>query len=1111
MWVLLAQLYWVDVLRMRRFGRRLVFALLSHLDTVGIGMFNIPISRPNTDKQMHNDPDRDILSQLFNQLFSMVTSLLKSNPESFVFPSTWHKYRDMLRSELPLEDEAARTAHLNISVRNTRLAVTGSAYNPAGRQQLVRLLDSTFQRLVDPEFASECWATCDDKIQLIRTLTEWATSGHRSGLSKVYVATSLFRAWYSEPEFDATKPVLDVIDGVGAHDSIRKNLVYHLVTELVRMEAFSIPRYLQWLIARGGCYDASDVDSDTGSCATRLLVEMPVYRFQDGWKNERSNLLRRAGNFSVIEEELDMINALKCVEQALGLPLAPDDPMYDRKPFPLRKLLSKISRSSRSLKSFLGSQMRDAIKRKILSDGVTPELFASVRSVLETCEDFAILSDVVRFCTKSADPDVLAACADTINLNLPIWLALGSAIDLFDSLIERLKHLRQQQGIAARPLLASTSLLASRLPGHEGIAQHLRQELIENDRSNAIDACSPVSDSMLPQTTEGEVSDEIDKLLANGNKIDHPTMNRLFRTIVPRLEAGWAKADDSRRVYATSLTKMRVFDARHFDKLMADWVSHIRSLESRPKLMDLFPLLVTAGCLSMATLLHTANASPPMVGKTADAANLGSATYLQELLRLILMKTPKSVPLSVEEAYQFGIHQQAAQLDDAKGMLVLVRNVILEYSALRALDTDIELALDDAAMQGNFLDLLKYLAVVESAAATETLNIKGLPAEASDFISRMTTRLLVPGDDGSAQTSFDRILSLAGELTLPFCQLKLNCDLSKTDATSGESEEQPLSRFEVFANAMDRAIEANNIMWTSMLPCLSADVSQHLKSLAQGRFLSLVPSLKSDRLHEAASLDQIHTAKNLLGVIEAITAGQPAPKSAQLSATLAEKLADTTEIIALKPEEDNVALRNAVLSHWLPALLRLITLNSYISDPTMATPLPLVPATGKPALPTGVSHEIRARIIIVLSTLLLELQVLSPSVAGDLPEQVYDVAVSLADALPDDHRQQCAKVLLFLPGTTASTNTSSDPRLCYLLSMPQPSATDNLVLVHRDRLTTGPGSRSMGAMYGYGNAVPPKLTPFLMRPWEMLSESTPNVGENDTSLSLSLFESIKIQ
>lgn len=1037
----------------------------------------------------------------------MLVSLLKSNPESFVFPSAWSKYRDDVGEIIPVDDEAAHIAYTSVNARNSRIAVTGSAYHPAGRRQLVRLLDTSYHKLIDTNFASECWLVCDDKMQLTKTLAEWAISHHRPGLSKVYVAASLFKSWHGIPDFDPTRPLLEVVDGVGPEEHTRKSLVYHLITELVRNRTFSVPQYLQWLIARGGYHGASDVDPDTGSCATRLLVELPVYCLQERWRNERGNMLRRAGGFSLSDEDIDTMNALKHVEHTLGLPLSPGDAISQRRPLPLRKLLNKIRKSSRALKSTLGSHMRDVIARKILSDGVAPELFSSVRSILETAEDFAMLSDVVRFCAKSTEPDVLAACADTVNSNLSIWLALGSAIELSDTLVERLRMFRQQQGIAARSLLVATSRLASRLPDHNGIARHLCQELLDNDRSSAIDACSPVSDNMMaPSNLEGEVSDEVDRLLANGNRIDHPTMNRLFRTIVPKLEGGWTKRDESRRVYASSLAKMRVFDSHHFDKLMADWVSHVRSLECRAMLADLLPLLVTTGCLSVTTLIHTAIASPPLVGKAPASASLSSAAYLQELLHLFLVRTTKSELLSAEEVYQFGIYQESAKWDQPKTMLTLVRNVMLEYTGVKALQPDAELLLDDVTMQDALLDLLKFLIIADPATAMENLNIKGLPLETSDFISRMTTKLLIPGDDGSTHTSFDQILALAGELTLPFCQLKLNCDLSKTETLCGEDEDPAPSRFEVFANAMDRAIEVNNIAWTSMLPCLSSDVSQHLKSIAQGRFLSLVPSLKSDN----TSLDQINTAKNLLGVIEAITAGQPAPKTAQLSMIIFEKLFDICEIITARSADVYAEMRDAALNHWLPALLRLLVLQSYVSDPTLAVPLPLIAATGKPTPLVGPGHEARARIILALCSLLLELQQVPNDVASELPEQVLDVTVSLADALPDDMRQQCARILL-LSGTLASTNTPSDPRLYYILSTLRSTMADNLFLSHRDRPSTMPPGRAMNTLLGYGTLPQLKLTPYNLRPWELLSESTPNVSENDTSLSLSLFESIKIQ
>ncbi|VUC33217.1 unnamed protein product [Clonostachys rosea] len=1101
MWILIVRIYWADLLRSRKHGKRLVYGFLLHL------------------KSLYDDPDRDVFTQLSNQLSSILRTLIQSHPESFVCPADWSKYRETLKIVLPVEDQGAQKAYSGVNARNAFLAITGSAYPPAGKQQLVRLLDSTFRRFVEPDLATKCWEMSDDKFIITRTLVEWATSAYRPGLSKIYVAASLLRSWASMARFEATPSVLEVLDGVDTHDADRKNQFYLLVSELVRNGSFSIPYYLQWLIARGGFHGASDVDPDDGPCATRLLIEMPIHCFPKKWRNERSNLLRRAGGYSTESEEIDLSNAIKCVDHTLGLPLPPDDPLFERKPLPLRKLLTRIRKSSRACKASIGCHLRDVVARQVSVDGSQPTmlaLFMSARAILETAEDFAMLSDTIRACSKASEPSILAACADTVNAHLSVFIGMGSAVEIFQQLCERLRIIIQQ-GVLARPLLASISYLANRLPDQDELAGQLAQQLLQCDRSSAIDACSPVSDNMITQSqgAEGEISEEIDKLLASGNSIDHPTMNRLFRTLVPRLEAGWSKLDESRRVFASLLTKMRVFDPLHFDKLMTDWVSHVSTMDSRPKLLDLYPLLLTAGCLNITVLLHSSNISPAMVSQGVKATGRVPQPYFQELLELLLAKIPKSGTLTPEEEYQFTVQQQSAQYDDSSMFLSLVRSAIVEYISMRDISEKDNLPLEDLKLRGMLIEGLRYLVTVDSAAVSESLSINNLPDGCGEFLSTLSTRLLLPDGGEEVHTTFDQILGLANELTLPFCQLKLNLDLSMNQGNTTETEESvdtseaPMSRFELFATAMDRAIEANNIVWTSMLPCLSTDIAHHLRNLAYSRFLGLVPSLKSVSSLEGASEYRIHMAENLIGVIEAISAGQPSPKTSQLSTLAVEKLVDLGEIIASREHRE---LLMAVLNHWLPALLRLIILQGLAHDnATLGAPSSVAPG-GKLSLIT-VNCEARARAFLALCNLLLILQCLPPEVSGALSQQVFDVAIVLVDALPDDLRQQCARNVLLLSGMMAGSNVSSDPRLYYLLSTPQPAMADNLVLAHKDKPGTlhGSGGRGMGAMYGIGPSTSHKLSPFMMRRWEMLNESTPNVGENDTSLSLGLFEAIKIQ
>lgn len=1067
--------------------------------------------------KVHNDPDRDILLPLANQLSTLLAGLVKSNPESFIYPSTWTTYRDTLKAILPGDDEASQKAYQRLNTSNMRLASSSSSYPLASRQRLTRLLDSTLQNTTDANLATNCWAASYDKGQLVGTLIDWATSAHRPGLANVYTATRLlqnFKAWSASSSIDATTPVLNMLDKIDKDDQQRKQILYHLVAELTRERLFSVPQYLRWLISRGGIQDPSEIDSETGFCATRLLIELPIEALGTKLRTERANLLRRAGDYSVADEEADSNNAVACVRHTLGLGLSENDSissvLAQRKPIPLRKLATRIRNSSKALKCAVSSHLRAVMVQQGLSGSSHPavaSMFTSVRTLLEATQDFRILSDITKSCLKASEAEVLAACADTINANLSIFLALGSAEEAFNILVERLRQIGQQSTVP-RPLLAAISHLAQRMPGRKDTASQLRQELLQSDRSNAIDACSPVSDNMVAQTSngDGELSEEIDKLLASGNRIDHPTMNRLFRTILPRVEAGWTKHDDSLRVFASLLTKMRVFDMHHFDKLMADWISYVRTLDSRSRMVDLLPLLVTTGCLTVPTLLQTANATPPMTKLPANAnpATGSSATYLQELLQLLLMKLPKSTILSPEEAYRFSIHQDTAKSDNAATLLTLIRHTVVEYSVVRAHNPESSLPLDDELFSNTVLEALRLLVVVDSSAASEVLNIKRLPQDAIEPISRMTAQLLVPDQKENTEISFDQILSLATELTLPFCQLKLEFDLSRSEANPSASEDPAPSRFDLFANAMDRAMEANNITWTSMLPCLSSDISQHLKDLAHGRFLALLPSLKSSQLSDATSKEQIALAENLLGVIEAISTGQPTSKASQLTQPLVDKLVDLVDIVGNKNEEVAEA-RAAVLNHWLPALLRLVTLHA-TSVETLMDP----PQSAMAAKPPTVNHEARARVIVALCSLLLHLTHPSTSL---LSQHVFSVALHLVDSLPDGLRHQAAKSILLLPGALPSTSISSDPRLYYILSIPLPTAADNLVLAHREKgaMMASGGTKLMGAMYGLGPPMQEKLTPFVMRRWEMLSESTPIVGENDTSLSLGLFEAIKIQ
>lgn len=1117
MWILIAQICWADILRSRKYGRRLVYSILGHLHTI------------------HSHPDKDILIQLSSQLSTLLASLIKNNPDSFIDPALWPKYKDALEAFLPRDDKAGREAYQHVNARNSQVSITTTASPAVGRPQLVRLLDATLLGQIDRDLPQKCWATGDDKVDIVRTTVDWATSFYRPGLARVYIAANLIKVW-STLRINVTATILEHMDTIPAGDGGRKQMVYHLVTELVRTGQFLVSQYFQWLVARGACSHPSEVDSDDAPCTTRLLVHLPIRYLTEDQKDDRANLLRRAANYSAAEEANDISNSLMCVNHTLGLPLQ-GDTMAGRRPIPLRKLLPRILSSSKALQTAVGLHLRETVLRLVKSvQPVSLRIFSAIRTILEATQDFYALCDVLKLCSKTTNIEVLASCVDTVNLHLQVFYAQGGAERLFTIFFERLKAINQEQGLVSRPLLAALCFLSRRMPSRQELSKYLAHELTQSDRNNATDACSPISDNMVnpPSGADGEVSEQIEKLLASGNSIDYPTMNRLFGYIIRRLEAGWAKMDDNRRVHASLLTRLRLFDAQHFDKLMSDWVGRVRLLKSRQRLDAVFPLLIITDALPIAFLVGRASLTqaPPLGDAEAaaaaapDVATPGAVTYLQELLHLILSRLPADTDLSQEEAYRFGIYQRAIQLNHYKGLLSLIRHAAVEYADLRARVGDAKLPLDDGTYRESVLDALRLLVVVHTADVTEAFSPKNIPPSGFRLIHEMISNLFQQaGRLGSPFTAaYDEILRLTNELTMPFCQVKLNMDLSispprPTEGEDGQRQPSP-SQFDLFAKAMDRAIEAQNIMWTTMLPCLSEDISRHLQSQARSRFLALVPtpsSLSSSKAptnpqNPSANSNNLYLAEKLLGVIEAIVVGQPPPNTAQLNSVVADRLSDLVEIVvATKIREGKTAgVLGPIFKHWLPMLLKFVLLHSVSLEPMSASVM-TTSAQGKLVMPPH--HEARAHTVLALCRLFLALEALpSHLVGGGLRQQVFDVATVLADGLPDDLRLHCAKSILLLPGMMPNLHTSSDARLHYILSVPQMSPMDSLMLAHREK-TTMPHStaaRGMGAMYGIGPASQEKLSPYVLRRWELLSEPTPNVGVNDTSLSLSLFEAIRL-
>lgn len=1044
---------------------------------------------------------------------------MTSSAVNFVSPTTWPKHREALLSALPADDDLVQAAYRTINTRNELLSSTRAP--PAARQNLVKMLDATLHAPVLDDLPLKCWNMTKDPNALARTVLQWCTSAYRPGVAKIYVAHRLLSTWAGYG-FDVTGAVLAFLVADPMNELARKIALYHLVAELVRSSHFDPLRYIQWLIARGGLHDPNGVLPD-GNTASRLLVELPISALPDSLRNMRGNMLGRA-SYNVDDEANDIYMAISCVKSALGLHWMTD---ASNGSLPLGKLCRRVNVSSRALKSEIGQCLRQTVVLEMEraqgmgKDGLQFPMptFIAVRSILEAAEDFQTLAEFLKAALGLFDADILSSCTDTLNLHLATFGALGVAKELFDVLVGKLGCLTQTQGlVAARPLLASMAMLAPRIPGQETLVTYLN-DTIRNDRSSAVDASSPVSDNMAAriQDEEGELLDEIEKRLANKTSMDRTTMNSFLNKIIPKIQSCWGKVDERLRAYGSLLTRLRHFDTQHFDSFMTKWVIGIRNPQSRPPLSQIFPLLVSVGCLNFSVILTTTGdaVSVARPNMAARATAMAPSTYVQEVLELLTAPPAAKDLLTPDEIYRFQILQHQAPRAHFKEMVVLVRNALTEYCAFLGSGGTADVPLANPRNQDRLVALLRILVLTDQTNVPKLLTLKSADPAVGKMMDDISTRLLLPTQPPGTQVTFEQVLGLANEYSLPFCHLKLCQGFAVAEASGTNPQERLHNQLEVFGKAMDDAVDLRNITWTGILPWLLPEVTQHLLSRAQTRLFDLLPSIKTPAVDEG----NFQVAETLLSIIDTITRGGPTgSRPAQLAPATVDRLADLWELLA-SPVDTGV--KSLVLFKWLPLMVTFLGLHSHGHD-----------ATNKQA------NEIRGRILIVLSGILQELEGLSSLAFGDgnftsnrvsyMSQRILDLSLIFVDSLPDEPRQQCIRHL---------RDALSDSRLRYIFSH-TPMPLEHIMLLTKEKPpatqnSSQPGSRPRGTGFlgvgsltqnvwgvpvpvggiggGAGPAGGEKLSAYNFRRWENLNEPTPIVGENDTALSLTLFESIKVQ
>lgn len=1019
---------------------------------------------------------------IIERLRELLKTLMVSNPDSFVLPVAWAKYRDIIQSNLVSDEANFQIVFDAIDRRNRRLIMPGIEKDNTTQQRLIQILDSTLSGSFDNDMLKQCWKLDDDKSMLLRVVLDWSTSSYRPGYSKIYVAARIFRFW-SKSGAEITNAILDFVASDACEKGRNKRSFYHLLSELARSEHFSVAKYLQWLVARGGLHDVKDVLPD-GPCATRLLAELPTHNLSEAIVPLHSTLLSRAG-FFVDEEEENMRICMAAINRTLPAMQADDDTRMDLDTVQvdddINALIAPLSRSSKSeiglwLRHKVRLQMQqptippldnwDTSTMKSSTSAITVTEFNRVRSYLELVEDYSMLADTLKLASSSNDAEVLASCTDTVNLHIKPLTAIGALSNLFEILVTRLRVLTEEQEFLPRVFLASLSDLATRIPSHKALAHRLSQDLVSSGRKTTADACSPVSDHVaITQASELDFVDEIEKILASGNSMDKATLDRLFQRVSMQLELSWTKPLQKQKQYGVLLTRLRPFDPRHFDVLMSAWVVRFLQMEERPRMMAALGPLVASGCLSFSVIAK----STGIVLETESSLGSSHSRTSQELVQLLLGVSDTTDSISAEDAYRLRIKQSHIQTDSPEAVLTSIRQDLERSKSAKSKD-----ATQDTSLLIYQHDTYKVLQQYALSYPDMIIRVLVLPlikngdSRGGRVITAFVDRLL-SGKKGDDDITTEAILNIANDLTLPFCQIKLESMFSGEDSDMSGTDESRSGRLQAFDSAIEAAVNSGKTAWASIVPLLEVSVAQHLRRRSELQFLALFPSHKMAGTFDFSSMEsRILHARNLLRIIDSTAYSIASSQTGTNNTNIAQDILTTLNgVRLLLSGTQMISIKEALITQWMPLLLSFVTLHTSEFEATK------------------VGHEIRAKVILALSAVLLDLQTLDLNMeaAGDLMEQDFDLALHLIDALPDDVRQQCIRSL---------HDTISSPQMYYLFSF-QANPSEGLVLCQKENAPTTSGERNE------------KLTPFVLRRWEMLGEPTPNIGENDTSLNLTLF------
>ena len=1015
----------------------------------------------------------DVNVALKIRLQKLVAVLAVSNRGCLIVPRAWEKYKYLLAPK-PGSDEATNTPANNITKRNERLAAPlykTSANTSSPLLDLYGMLDSVGVDSDLEKLAERCLALVPDTSTLVSALLDWASTPYRAGIARVYLAARAIAQLHSTG-IDTDAVILHYLHSSTTISKSGTESVHRAIVDLIRLEAFSVGRYLQWLIT-SGVLSASDGPT----CATSLIVSLPTTGLPIHVVNTRKTLMRRLGyaaNENTLVDEalarIDDVISRSATEQV--------DPF----PLPEGSTISALYSISRSICTKLCSVAKDY--------GVSIGAFTIARDFIERIDDFSSLVSVVKAASVSENGALLATVCDTVNLHAESFAALGRFRDLVDGLTEQYVTLRSRQ-TPDRTFIVALSDLTQRVPEKAAAVKLLSDDLAICEQQSSLAVCSPASDSLIGMhATSLDSDDDIDAVFASGNTMDDQLMQRVFVRIIQRAEKPPPPGLEPVSRVCGWLSQLRSVDSSGtFDRLIHNYLRALMKGSSDGNFSpDAIASLVASGSVLLSSIADLA--------KDAESPQVSSA-----MLKIFISTNVAGCGLNESERYRFRLQQERCRAEHADSLVTLVRTAC-EMPEFAAEDPH----------------LIRFIIRCVSARPGSVRRIfeDGQHPEVSRTNARRIITAVLQRDSNPDRTTeqFDMrtLVNMANPFSVRPCLEAMRYLKTATTWTADDESALGVAILASFTNRSE--------VWPQLLESAAESTNRTIHEWAQEQLLSMATDKSS------YDSDDAHVCLNQYLELLAVTS-KAANKSDDTTAVgnITDRLKDCerqlSELNTTMPEAKD---KMPTLLNQLRILLHLCVVHAH-ALPNESEASEQARGTLLATLCALVVHP-KLQIHQGLVEYLFDL-------SSTLSDSLADITQA-SSKLQGTHKLPHDARLAFILGNSTSSadswlalasqvhpaglqqqrvlsrHPSQQGQTSAWPSGSQPSRQSPVQLQPQHHRWPSQSGHSGLMRQDSRLPVEMKTTPYALRRWEIMPDPTPVMGENDVSLSLGLFGARKV-